>query len=169
MAVLVPLGLEHADAMQRLVADASVCAPLGLTRPYLPGGAEAHIQGCLREAREGRRASFAIDLGGCFVGACGLHSITDGVTAEVAFWLGAPYRGRGHGARAVAQLVRFAFDARELRALTARTLVVNRSACALLERHGFRPLRVARQRHAAWRRPVLVRTFALRRDDGVDA
>lgn len=70
--------------------------------------------------------------------------------AEVAYWIAPGDQGQGHAGEAVARLVRYAFEDRNLRRLTARAGAFNDASVGLLESLGFE--REGRLREAAWYR-----------------
>jgi ribosomal-protein-alanine N-acetyltransferase len=58
-------------------------------------------------------------------------------TAELGFWLGEPFWGRGIMTEAVAELTRWAFGAFELERIYAEPFATNRASARVLEKAGF--------------------------------
>lgn len=81
----------------------------------------------------------AIEVGGEAVGGAGLVPGTgnERKTAEVGYWLGEAYWGRGIGPDAVIQLTRYAVETFGLVRLQAFTTTTNRRSCRTLEKAGF--------------------------------
>ncbi|EMA35430.1 GNAT family N-acetyltransferase [Halobiforma nitratireducens] len=70
--------------------------------------------------------------------------------AELAYWLAPEHHGQGYGSDAVSRLLRYAFEDRNLRRVSARVGSFNDASVGLLERLGFE--REGRLRDAAWYR-----------------
>ncbi|USZ68390.1 GNAT family N-acetyltransferase [Halorussus salilacus] len=71
-------------------------------------------------------------------------------SAELAYWFAPEHHGRGYGSDAAARMVRYAFEDRNLRRLSARLGSFNDASRGLLESLGFE--REGRLREAAWYR-----------------
>jgi RimJ/RimL family protein N-acetyltransferase len=84
----------------------------------------------------GTRAAFAVDLDGEPVGHIGVQRVHARL-AEIGWWLGSAYRGRGIAARALSQVTDWATTV-GLDRLEARIHVANGPSQALAERVGFR-------------------------------
>ena len=70
--------------------------------------------------------------------------------AEVSFWVGMPFWGRGYAHEAVTALVRLAFDTLDLNRLYAHHMVRNPASGRVLEKAGFRREGLLRQRVRKW-------------------
>ena len=127
-----------AAAVQALVSDPAVNEPTAMPWPYPPDGARSYIEESLVERQRGTRFVFAIVAEGELVGLCGLQiSDTDASRAELGYWIGRPYWGRGYASSAAAQVVRRAFEALPLSTLTAQCLERNLVSRRVLTRLGF--------------------------------
>ncbi|CAN91278.1 hypothetical protein sce1121 [Sorangium cellulosum So ce56] len=150
---LEPLGFEHAAAMQELLAGPAVAGPLRLPHPLPPRHVEREVVALRHHEREGTRASFAIVVarwvaqaagqaaapGGAPVvaGGCDLCAIDrHGRTAEIRYWLGEPFWGRGIGRAAVSALLGEA-RARGLGSVTTFIAPGNLRSRRLAEALGF--------------------------------
>ncbi len=94
------------------------------------------------------RTFLAIEVDGRAAGGIGyvLHTDIERINAEVGYWLGHAYWGRGIATTAVRLLSRHAFDANpELRRLYAMPLVNNAASARVLEKAGYRREGVLRQ------------------------
>lgn len=82
---------------------------------------------------------FAIEVDGKAVGGIGIHPQSDIMrkNAELGYWLGEAYWGRGIITRAVAQMVSFAFKTFEITRVYARPFGNNPSSARVLEKAGF--------------------------------
>ena len=84
--------------------------------------------------------AFAVTVGDAPVGAIGvmLRDDVERCSAEVGYWLGEPYWGRGIATRALVGFTRFAFVAYELERLYAVPFASNGASCRVLEKAGYR-------------------------------
>ena len=83
---------------------------------------------------------FAITVGGLAVGAIGvtLGKDVERCSAEVGYWIGEPYWGRGIATRALAGLTRLVFETHDLERLYAVPFASNTASCRVLEKAGYR-------------------------------
>jgi RimJ/RimL family protein N-acetyltransferase len=87
----------------------------------------------------GREIAWAIEVQGAFAGVIGLERRGDvhRYSAEIGYWLGAPFRGRGLGTRAVRALVEHAFATTDLLRIDADVFSTNPASARVLEKAGF--------------------------------
>lgn len=86
-------------------------------------------------------AHFAIEVDRELAGGIGL-AIRSGVSArsaELSYWLGESFWGRGIASASVRAVTRYAFLTLRLERVFARPLADNRASCRVLEKTGFRP------------------------------
>lgn len=94
------------------------------------------------------RTLLAIEVEGRVAGGIGyvLRGDVERVSAEVGYWLGCEFWGRGIATTAVRLLTRHAFEARpELRRLYAMPFATNTASARVLEKAGYRREAVLRQ------------------------
>ena len=84
--------------------------------------------------------NFAIAVNDKVAGGIGLLPGTDvnRVQAEIGYWLGEEYWGRGIATEAVRGLTRHGFDTLELNRLFATPFAGNAASCRVLEKAGYR-------------------------------
>ncbi len=111
---------------------------LSIPFPYSEDDADQWISTVLREsfAQDGRR-SWAIRDGADLIGGVGLFDITEGVRAEIGYWLAKPYWGQGIMTRVVRRLCSFAFDQYQLIRIQARAFAINPRSASVLHKAGF--------------------------------
>ncbi len=136
--VLEPVALSHAPPLQVLAGDPAIAATTRIVHPYPPGQAEKFIRVRMREREEGLSCVFAVKLADEVVGVCGLLEITPRRVAEIGYWIGRPYWGRGLATRAVADTLRFSFGTLALREVFAKCLADNQGSRRVLEKNHFR-------------------------------
>lgn len=112
--------------------------------PYTPKDAATFIDNVQQSERALVRAILWPDVG--FVGTVGLHFCETpyGGSAELAYWIGEPYWGRGMASSAVQKVLGLGFARSELRRVYATVFSFNRGSVRVLERNGFRQEVVAR-------------------------
>lgn len=88
---------------------------------------------------ETRPCNFAIEWRGELAGGIGLMPLSDihSGTAELGYWLGEPYWGRGLAARAVGLVVPYAFEDLLFIRLQAEVFADNPASMRVLEKNGF--------------------------------
>ncbi len=151
-----PFSPRHAPAVQRLASDVRIAATTLIPHPYPPGGAERFIEEAQRARARGEGYAFAVLAGGELVGACGLKEVHDR-QADLGYWIGVPYWGRGYATEAARLVVAFAFGALGLERVTAHALLSNPASCRVLERVGFREVERAESPFERWPGETVVR------------
>ena len=120
-------------AIVRLANDRRVAENTArLPHPCRTEDAERFIAAC--NQRDGETA-FVVTLGGESIGVCGVELHEN--TAEIGYWLGVPYWGRGYATEAVRVAIDHAFGALGHDALGAGARVTNPASRRVLEKCGF--------------------------------
>jgi ribosomal-protein-alanine N-acetyltransferase len=112
--------------------------------PFTLPAAEDWIRRALADVPE---PSFAIDVGGEVAGAVWFH-LQDDISrhsAELGYFLGEAYQGRGLGAEVIAGATEHAFDTLGLTRMFAITFDFNTASMRVLEKAGFTREAVMRQ------------------------
>jgi RimJ/RimL family protein N-acetyltransferase len=104
--------------------------------PYTRAHAEAWIE---RATSSQPETHFAIDLGSGAVGGIGLELQEDVArySAELGYWLGEAYWGRGIATAAVSRFTEYAFDTFDLCRIYALVFETNPASRRVLERAGY--------------------------------
>ena len=105
--------------------------------PYTRAKAEAWIAFC--KTQQPPLTKFAIDLNGEAIGGIGLETFDDvhRLTAEVGYWLGEPFWGRGIATAALNQLTAYAFATFPFQRLQATVFGWNPASARVLEKGGY--------------------------------
>jgi len=143
------LRLEDAPAVERLAGAAQIAATtLRIPHPYPPGAAEDFILGQEEAFARGTGVTFGIFEGGSgeFVGCVGLGCEEEHFRAELGYWIGVPYWGRGYATEAARQVVAFGFASFRLHRIDSRHFASNPASGRVLEKIGMR--REGRRREA---------------------
>ena len=136
---LVPTDRTHAPAIQRLADYPEIATMTPIPHPYPPGEAVRFIERYVLPGRaDGTYFGFVMVDADQVVGHIGLkHMDRERGEAEVGYWVGRPYWGRGYASRAVREIVTFAFEELGLRRLYAHVLAHNPASGRVLEKAGF--------------------------------
>ena len=104
--------------------------------PYTKADARAWIR---RQRKQEREWTYAIDVDGAAVGAIGLMTGRDVQrrTAEIGFWIGEPFWGRGIVTGAVVAMTRFGFEELRLWRIQAEVFAWNPASARVLEKAGY--------------------------------
>jgi len=105
--------------------------------PYTPEDAQQWLARCA--GATGEPATFAIEFEGDAVGGVGLQFLTDvnRLTAEIGYWLGEPFWGRGFATLAVKAATEYAFATFDLRRVQATVFEWNPASARVLEKAGY--------------------------------
>lgn len=108
--------------------------------PYRLKDAEDWIKQNLKRYKEKNPENFvlAIDIDGEFAGAIGIHNIREGHKAELGYWLGRKFWGRGIMTEAVKEISQLAFKKFGLRRCYAHVFTWNKASARVLEKSGFK-------------------------------
>lgn len=108
----------------------------GFGHPYSEKNAEDFIQ---RQAQSDTEKVFAIDFNGQLSGLCGLILQKDiyRKSAEIGYWIGEPFWGKGITTQAIGLLGLYAFEKMDLVRLHAGVFEYNVGSMRVLEKNGF--------------------------------
>ncbi|HEU4642251.1 MAG TPA: GNAT family N-acetyltransferase [Gemmatimonadaceae bacterium] len=138
--VLRPFTLADAPAVQRLAGAREVAdTTLTIPHPYEAGMAEEWIGMHEAQFAAGEGVTFAITErdGGALVGAIGLTVQPAHARAELGYWLGTPYWGRGYCTEAARAVLGHAFDALALHRVWACHFARNPASGRVLQKIGM--------------------------------
>ncbi|NNG05880.1 MAG: GNAT family N-acetyltransferase [Inquilinus sp.] len=132
--ILRPFRATDAGAVTEYCGDWDVARMTArLPHPYPPRMAAEWIAGQETDTVEQR---FCVEADGAPVGAVGLSDLGDGAF-EIGYWIGRPFWGRGYATEAALRVVRYAFEERGARRLTAAHFLDNPASARVLEKCGF--------------------------------
>ncbi len=132
---------QDADSIYRLANNPKIAANLRdiFPHPYALEDAEQYIISCMQSSEE-KQLCYAIEVDGAAVGSIGLL-VKDDVyrkSAELGYWLGEPYWGRGIMTGAIRQICEEAFSRYDLVRIFAEPYAYNTGSRRALEKAGFR-------------------------------
>lgn len=138
--VLRPYEQADAPEVQRLAGDPRVAdTTLTIPHPYPDGIAEIWIAGHEVAWTSGRGAIFAVTLAsdGRLLGTVGLTIRPAERSAELGYWIGAPYWGNGYGTEAARALIDFGFTALPLDRIHAHHFARNPASGRVMVKAGM--------------------------------
>ncbi len=133
-----PWQLADAESVAQLANDRDIWRNLrdAFPHPYTVANAEEYLTLASQALPQ---TAFAIDLDGQAVGSIGLRLNTDvhRFTAELGYWLGRPFWGRGIMTQAVAALTDYGFETLGLQRIYAEPFAHNTASARVLEKTGY--------------------------------
>lgn len=136
-----PFTLADAPRVRELAGDRRVAEPtLNIPHPYPAGLAEQWIGSHTSAAVEGRLYTFALERreDGALLGAIGVTPDARHRRAEIGYWLGVAYWGRGYMSEAARRVTAFGFADLGLRRVQATCLPRNPASARVMEHIGMR-------------------------------
>ena len=148
----------------REIADTTVSIP----HPYELDHALAWIGHQRREEVRGRTTNFAIRLvaSSALIGCAGLRDIDhEHMQAELGFWIGLEWWGKGYAREAAGAVISFGFEQLSLNRIYAHHMARNPAAGKVLLHAGMQREGVMRERVKKWGRYEDVVIYAVLRED----
>ena len=137
--------------------------------PYTDADADAFLARVAKATEQaGQPVHFAIRTGDdALIGGCGLNDFEIGKChrAEVGYWLGMPFWGRGIMTAVVKRACRHAFEEFGLVKITAHVSLNNPASARVLEKCGFQQEGLLRKQFIKDGKLVDARLFALFKED----
>jgi [ribosomal protein S5]-alanine N-acetyltransferase len=138
--VLRPFSLADGPAVYDLVRAREIAdTTLAIPHPYEDGMAETWIATHQEGFDKGGAVHFAITLreSGELVGAVGVVIKAEHNCAEIGYWVGVPYWGRGYCTEAVAAVLGYGFEERDLNRIYAYHFKRNPASGRVMQKNGM--------------------------------
>ncbi len=151
--LLRPFTLADAPAVQSLAGAVEIASTtLHVPHPYEDGMAETWILTHAPGYEAGAQAIFAVTerASGLLVGANGLVIEPAHARAELGYWIGVPYWGRGYATEAGRALLELGFGRMSLNRIQATYITRNPASGRVMQKLGMRPEGVLRQHVRKW-------------------
>ncbi len=136
-------AVEIADAsdVQKYASDVRLHATCNLPSPYPEGGAASFLAGTIKAREAGKQFTFVALNSGEFAGLIGLNDVRlDEGTAELDYWIGFPFWGKGIATSAASLVIAYAFQNLGVRTLFSSGLTRNPASLRVLEKNGFKKI-----------------------------
>lgn len=152
-------GFELTDlaAVQALASDVEVARnTLNIPHPYSRDDAQAWITSHPDQLRRGEAVTYAVTVQGDvlradeLVGAVGLILDAEHRRAELGYWIGKPFWGRGYATEAARAVVRWGFRSLDLHRIHASHFQRNPASARVLQKIGMQHEGVSRQHVRKW-------------------
>jgi RimJ/RimL family protein N-acetyltransferase len=164
--VLRPLVQSDAPAVQRLAGAPEVASTaLNIPYPYEDGMAEHWIATLGPAFDRGDLAAFAVTDAGALVGAVSLRLEPSHRRAELGYWIGRPYWGRGYATEAAAALIDYGFSSLDLNRIYATHFTRNPASGRVMLKLGMSYEGTHRQHVFKDGRPEDLARYAILRED----
>lgn len=170
--VLRPFAPDDAPDVMRLAGERDVASTTAtIPHPYPNGMAEAWIASHRAKLEAGTDVVYAITLPGeegapILVGAIGLIVDQTGPSAELGYWIGKPYWGRGYATEAAKGIIDYGFGMLGLVRIHAHHMTRNPASGRVLEKAGMTFEREMPEFFIKWGKPEDVRVYAVTRPAG---
>lgn len=151
--LLRPFTTADAPRVQELAGDIEVArSTANIPHPYEDGMAEAWIAGQAGRFQEGTAAVFAVTEagGGRLVGATGLEIKAAHRRAELGYWIGRPYWGRGLATEAARAALAYGFTTLGLERIHAAHFGSNPASGFVMSNAGMRLEGTLRSHFLKW-------------------
>lgn len=132
---LTRVTLADAKDIQRLAGDKKVSYDaLNIPHPYESGMAEAWIESLGNDPNVFAIRRYRNEP---LIGLVGLMIAPEHDTAELSYWIGKPYWGKGYATEAASAILAFGFDQLRLNRIYATSLARNAASARVLEKIGM--------------------------------
>ena len=162
--VLRPFAPADASRIQQLAGAREVALnTMNIPHPYPDGAAEQWVNSQEEKLAEGHH-NFAIDDGE-MVGGIGLRVQQEFERAEIGYWIGKPFWGRGYATEAASAIIRYGFEQLKLNRIYAGYFSRNESSSRVMIKNGMMYEGTLRQHVKKWDEFVDVVYYAILREE----
>ncbi|MCM3707007.1 MULTISPECIES: GNAT family N-acetyltransferase [Cytobacillus] len=166
--ILRSLTLDDAPRVEEYASDYDVAkTTLNIPHPYPEGGAREFITGILETERNGKIAIFAItrkeDNG--LIGLINITGANPNRRAEIGYWIGKPYWGKGYGTEACRAVVKYGFEELNHNRIYALAFTDNPGSWRIMEKSGMKHEGVLRQHAVRDGRQIDLTYYAILREE----
>ena len=155
---------EDISALVRLAGAREVAATtVNIPHPYTEDHARSFLAHGQDDFRAGRSAIFVIAIAqhSELCGAVGLAIVPAHQRAELGYWIGCPFWGRGFATEAATAVMAFGFDTLQLHKIHASYFAGNTASKRVLEKIGMRHEGLSREHIHKWDRFVDLENYGL--------
>jgi [ribosomal protein S5]-alanine N-acetyltransferase len=160
-----PFEPSDAPAVQQLASAREVALnTLTVPHPYPEGAAQGWIASQRDEFENGMLHNFAVVAGEELAGSIGLMMKGERI-AEIGYWIGVPYWGRGYASEAAEELIRHGFEDLGLERIYAGYYARNVASGRVLQKVGMVYEGTMRRHVCKWGEYLDVVCYGLLRDE----
>lgn len=132
--------LSDQDRLAELLNNRNILNNLrdGLPDPYMAKDAAEYIT-AMRSADKSQTFAFAVTVNDVVIGSIGVFRCGNihFRTAELGYYIGEPYWGKGFATSAVKQICSYVFEHTDIIRIFAEPFAYNAASCRVLEKAGF--------------------------------
>ncbi|MFC7420962.1 GNAT family N-acetyltransferase [Iodobacter arcticus] len=153
---LSPFSFDDAPAVQKLAGDFTIADTTAtIPHPYPDGAAESWIASSASLWLVQQTLALAIRRkeDRALLGAISLFAILPEHRAELGYWIGRPFWGKGYASEAGHAILEFGFTELKLTRIHAEHLARNPASGRVMEKLGFTQEGVLRQHAIKWGKP----------------
>lgn len=163
---LEPVEMRHAPSIQKLASHPDIGATTRIPVPYPDDGATSWIHALSEHRLRGDEYAFAIiSHENILVGVCGFVGIwRERGVAEIGYWTGKPYWGKGVASAAIRLAVDWGFRELPIHLIVANVLSSNRASCRVLEKAGFELKELVQNTEPKWSVKEKLAVYELNKD-----
>jgi RimJ/RimL family protein N-acetyltransferase len=134
------LTLNDAESLQENANEELISNFTRIPHPYNLDHAKSFIKDCIEKEKEKTSYQFGIEYESKIVGMVGLSKVNNkgNKNAELGYWIGKDYRGKGFTKEAVKLILDFAFKKLKLERVQAKVMHPNIISAKLLEKYNFK-------------------------------
>ena len=135
-----PIETSDIPHIQRLAAAEEIANNTFVPHPYPPDAAKDFVHKAREQWRYEEAFVFAIleRANERFVGCMGLHPLPAQTRAEVGYWIGVPYWGRGLATAALGLIIQFGFEELKLNRIAAGHFPHNPASGRVMQKANMR-------------------------------
>lgn len=166
--VLRPFTLADAPAVQCLASDRAIAAnTLSIPHPYPDGAADAWIRTHPKAFTAGKSVTFAIALpDDTLCGSIGLGLVPEFQHAELGYWIGKPFWGKGYCTEAGHAVIGYGFETLGLHRIQATHYADNPASGRVMQKLGMTYEGCRRQHTLKWGEFKDIKLYGLLKGDG---
>src|SRR5512143_750062 len=153
---------DTADIVRLAGAREVAATTLRIPHPYTEADAEQFLK-MRQESRFGHSFAITLRSTGELCGGVGLHADAVHPRAELGYWIGVPYWGRGYATEAARAVVDFGFRELKLSRIFAHHFAGNDASARVLQKIGMKHEGRSRQHVEKWGRLLDLENYGILR------
>lgn len=162
--LLRPFRRDDIPALLPLIGAREVAATtLRIPHPYTAADAEQFLEYTERvwDKNEGARFGVFLSQGERLIGGIGLQANRDHRHAELGYWIGVPFWGKGYCTEAVREVLKYGFESLDLQRIFASHFVNNPASGRILQKVGMKHEGTLRRHILKWGEYLDLELYAL--------
>ncbi len=159
---------QDIPAIVRLAGTREIAATtLNIPHPYAVKDARVFLSKANKNFRSGSSVIFAVSIpsGRALCGAVGLNIKEAHGHAELGYWIGLPFWGKGYATEAARAVVEFGFETLRLHRIFAHYFAGNTASKRVLEKIGMRREGRSREHIKKWDRFIDIESYGMLVED----